>query len=386
MNRLLGSGSVRMRCLEAARISATLTLGIRAWSFRPLHLPGARSGTTIRVPVSTAGNRGRWMRRREFISLLGGAVLAPLAAHAQQRDVPVIAFLSSRSPEEAAGHTAAFLQGLKAFGYVDGQTARIEYRWARGQYERLPALASELTALRPAVIVAGGGVPSARAAKAASPSVPVIFLGGDPVSAGLVASLNRPGGNATGVSLMSGVLGRKRLELLAQLVPKADVVALLTNPQDVGDAESHTQDVQAAARTLGRRLIVVGASAEPELERSFTALVAGGATAVVVQNDPFFDTRRDQLIALAARHKIAAIYHIRELPAAGGLMSYGPSLADAYHQVGIQAGRILKGANVADLPVVQPTHFELVLNLNTAKALDLPVPPTLLAQADEVIE
>jgi putative tryptophan/tyrosine transport system substrate-binding protein len=326
------------------------------------------------------------MRRREFISLLGGAVLAPLAARAQQRDVPVIAFLSSRSPEEAAGHTSAFLQGLKAFGYVDGQTARIEYRWARGQYERLPALASELSALRPAVIIAGGGVPSARAAKAASSTVPVIFLGGDPVAAGLVASLNRPDGNATGVSLMSGVLGGKRLELLAQLVPKADVVALLTNPQDVGDAESHTQDVQAAARTLGRRLIVVGASAEPELERSFTALVAGGATAVVVQNDPFFDTRRDQLIALAARHKIAAIYHIREFPAAGGLMSYGPSLADAYHQLGIQAGRILKGANVADLPVVQPTHFELVLNLNTAKALDLPVPPTLLAQADEVIE
>jgi ABC-type uncharacterized transport system substrate-binding protein len=326
------------------------------------------------------------MRRREFISLLGGAILSPLPARAQQRDVPVIAFLSSRAPEEAAGHTSAFLQGLKAFGYVDGQTARIEYRWARGEYERLPALASELSALRPAVIVAGGGVPSARAAKAANPALPVIFLGGDPVAAGLVTSLNRPGGSATGVSLMSGVLGGKRLELLAQLVPKADVVALLTNPQDVGDAESHTQDVQAAARTLGRRLIVVGASAEPELERSFTALVQGGATAVVVQNDPFFDSRRDQLIALAARHKIAAIYHIREFPAAGGLMSYGPSLADAYHQVGIQVGRVLKGANVADLPVVQPTKFELVLNLKTAQALDLPVPPTLLAQADEVIE
>jgi putative ABC transport system substrate-binding protein len=326
------------------------------------------------------------MRRREFVGLLGGAFAAPLAARAQQPAGPVIAFLSSRSPEEAAGHTAAFLQGLKAFGYVDGQTARIEYRWARGQYDRLPALASELAGLRPAVIVAGGGVPSARAAKAANPTIPVIFLGGDPVTAGLVASMNRPGGNATGVCLMSGVLGGKRLELLAQMIPNAGVVALLTNPQDVGDAESQTQDVQAAARTLGRRLIVVGASTEPELERSFAALVEGGATAVVVQNDPFFDTRRDQLIALAGRHRIAAIYHIREFPAAGGLMSYGPSLADAYQQVGIQAGRVLKGANVADLPVVQPTHFELVLNLKTAKALGLAVPPTLLAQADEVIE
>ena len=326
------------------------------------------------------------MRRREFISFLGGAALSPLAARAQQQGLPVIAFLSSRAPEEAAGHTAAFLQGLKAFGYVDGQTARIEYRWARGQYERLPAFASELAAMRPAVIVAGGGVPSARAAKAASPTIPVVFLGGDPVAAGLVTSLNRPGGHATGVSLMSGMLGGKRLELLAQLVPKADVVALLTNPQDVGDAESQTQDVKAAARTLGRRLIVVAASTEPELEPRFAALVEGGAGAVVVQNDPFFDSRRDQLIGIAARRKIAAIYHIREFPAAGGLMSYGASLAEAYHQVGIQAGRILKGANVADLPVVQPTHFELVLNLKTAKALDLPVPPTLLAQADEVIE
>jgi putative tryptophan/tyrosine transport system substrate-binding protein len=327
------------------------------------------------------------VRRREFLGLLGGAFFSPLAARAQQPAGPVIAFLSSRSPEEAAGHTAAFLQGLKAFGYVDGQNAAIEYRWARGQYDRLPALAGELAGLRPAVMATGGGTPAARAAKSATPSIPILFvIGDDPVTAGLVASLNRPGGNATGVSLMSGALGGKRLELLAQLVPKADVVALLTNPQDRADAESQIQDVQAAAHSLGRRLVVVGASTETELERGFAALAQSGATALVVQNDPFFDSRRDQLVALAARRGIATIYHIREFPAAGGLMSYGPSLTGAYHQMGIQTGRILKGANAADLPVVRPTQFELVINLKTAKALGLAVPPTLLAQADEVIE
>ena len=327
------------------------------------------------------------MRRRKFITLLGGATLAwPLGARAQQPAVPLIGFLSSRSPEESAGHAAACLQGLKAFGYVDGQTATVEYRWARGEYDRLPTLANELAGLHPAVMIAGGGIPSARAAKAATSSIPVIFIGGDAVGAGLVASLNRPAGNVTGVSIMSGELGGKRLELLAQLVPHADAVALLTNPQDQGDADSQTKDVQVAARTLGRRLVVVGASTEPELERSFSALVESGASALVVQNDPFFDSRRDQLLALAAQHSIPAIYHIREFPAGGGLMSYGPSLADAYHQAGVMAGRILKGASVGDLPVVQPTRFELVLNLKTAGALGLTVPPSLLAQAGEVIE
>jgi len=326
------------------------------------------------------------MRRREFILLLGGAAAWPLAALAQQQAAPLIGFLSSRSPEESAGHTAAFLEGLKAFGYIDGRTATIEYRWAKGAYDLLPALANQLAGLHPAIIMAGGGVPSARAAKAAASPVPVLFVSGDPVAAGLVASLNRPGGNATGVNIMSGLLGGKRLGLLAQLVPDARVLALLTNPQDRGDAESQTQDVQAAAQTLGRRLVVVGASTETELERSFSALAERGAAAMVVQNDPFFDSRRDQLVALAAQRRIPAIYHIREFPAGGGLMSYGPSLTDAYHQAGILAGRILKGASAADLPVVQPTRFELVINLKTAKALGLTVPPALFAQADEVIE
>ncbi len=310
------------------------------------------------------------MRRREFMAFLGGAALAwPLAARAQQPTAPLIGFLSSRSPEESAGHAAACLQGLKAFGYVDGKTATVEYRWAKGAYERLPALAKELAGLHPAVMIAGGGIPSARAAKAATSSIPILLVSSDPVAAGLVVSLSRPGA-----------------KLLAQLVPHADVVAWLTNPQDRGDAESQAQDVQVAARTLGRRLVVVGASTEAELQQSFSALVKSGAGALVVQNDPFFDSRRDQLVALAAQHGIPAIYHIREFPAGGGLMSYGPSLADAYHQAGIMAGRILKGANVADLPVVQPTRFELVINLKTAGALGLKVPPSLLAQADEVIE
>jgi putative ABC transport system substrate-binding protein len=320
------------------------------------------------------------------MALLAGAAVCPLGALAQQPDGPVIGFLSSRSPEDSAPHASAFLQGIKQFGYVDGQNARIEYRWAMGRYDRLPALANELVGLRPAVMAAVGGTPSARAAKAATSSIPVLFvIGDDPVQAGLVASLNRPGGNATGVSLLTGALGGKRLELLAQLVPKAQVVALLVNPQSEG-ADPQIRDVQVAADALGRRLIVVGASAEAELQRTFSALVESGVGALIVQNDPFFDSQRQQIMALAAARRIPAIYHIREFPAAGGLMSYGPSLVGGYHQVGVQAGRILKGANAADLPVVQPTQFELVINLKTAKALDLPVPPTLLAQADEVVE
>lgn len=325
------------------------------------------------------------MKRREFITLIGGAVAWPLSVRAQQRAVPLIGFLSSRSPEEAAGHTSAFLQGLKAFGYVDGQSVAIEYRWARGQYGRLPALANELVALHPAVIAAPGGTPSARAAKAATSSIPVLFVSSGTVEVGLVASLNQPGGNASGVDLMTGALGGKRLELLTQLVPEAKVVGLLTNPQNE-NAEPEIQDIQTAAHTLGRRLVVVRASTETEWERSFSTLVDSGATALVVENDPSFDARRDQLMALAAHHRIPAIYHIREFPAAGGLMSYGPSLVDGYYQLGVQTGRVLKGAKVADLPVVRPTRFELVINLKTAGTLGLTVAPALIAQADEVIE
>lgn len=326
------------------------------------------------------------MRRREFIALIGGVFALPLAANAQQASVPVIGFISSRSPDDSAPHLAACLEGLKAFGYVDGQTATIAYRWAQGDYDRLPALANEIVSLHPAVIIAGGGIPSARAIAAVTSSIPILFVGGDPVAAGLVTSLSRPTENITGVSILSGELGGKRLELLMQLASQAEVVGLLTNPQDRGDADYQIQDVQIAARTLGRRLVVVGASKGYELTKAFSALVESGATALVVQNDPFFDTVRAQMIMLAAQYRIPAIYHIREFPAGGGLMSYGPSLADAYHQAGIMAGRVLKGAKVADLPIVQPTKFELVINLRTVASLGLTVPPSLLAQADEVIE
>jgi putative ABC transport system substrate-binding protein len=325
------------------------------------------------------------MRRREFIAALGGAATWPLAARGQQPAMPVIGFLSSRSPEESAPHLTGFLRGLKAFGYVDGQTATIAYRWAMGHYDRLPELAGELASLHPAVIAAPGGTPSARAAKSAANAIPVVFVTSDAVRDGLVASLNRPGGNITGVDIMSGALAGKRLELVTQLIPAAGVVALLTNPKGAG-TDSQIKDAELAAQTLGRRLVVVEASTDAELDTSFATLVAIGAAALVVENDPFFDSRRDRLIALAGRHAIPTIYHIREFPTAGGLMSYGASLVDAYYQMGIEAGRILKGASIADLPVVRPTQFELVINLATAKTLSLAGPPTLFAIADEVIE
>ena len=327
------------------------------------------------------------MRRRDFIAQLSGTAAGwPLVARAQQQAVPLIGFLSSRSREESAAHTAGFLQGLKAFGYLDGQTARIEYRWASGDYERLPVLARELVALQPAIMAAGGGAPSVRAAKAATSSVPIVFVTGEPVAARLVASLARPGGNITGVGIMSDELGGKRLELLMRMVPNADVVGLLTNPQYPDAAAVQTRDVGAAAKALGPRLVVVGANTEPELDTSFESLAKAGVKALVVQNDPAFDAWRERLIALAAKWRLPTIFHIREFPADGALMSYGASLVDAYRQMGIQAGRILKGANINELPVLRPTRFELVINLKTARALGIAVPPALLAEADEVIE
>jgi putative ABC transport system substrate-binding protein len=310
----------------------------------------------------------------------------PLGVRAQQQAKPLVAFLSSRSPEEAAIHTAAFLQGLKAFGYVDGQTARIEYRWASGDYARLPALARELVALQPQIVVTGGGAPAAHAVKAATSSIPIVFVSGDPLADGMVASLARPGGNLTGVSIQSGELGGKRLALLFKLLGKADVVGLLTNSKNQGDATTQTKDVGAAAKMLGLRLVVEAASTENELDESFAAFARAGVKGLVVQNDASFDAQRGRLIALAARWRIPAIFHIREYPETGALMSYGASLVDAYRQVGVQAGRILKGAKVSDLPVMQPTVFQLVINLRTARALNLTVPPALLAEADEVIE
>jgi putative ABC transport system substrate-binding protein len=325
------------------------------------------------------------MQRRNFITLLSGAVTTwPLVARAQQSAMPVIGLLSSRSREEAAVHTAAFRRGLSEMGYVEGQNVAIEYRWAEGHYERLPVLAGGLVSLGVSVMVAVGGSPSARAAKAAT--LPTVFLiGEDPVKVGLVTSFNRPGGNRTGVSFLTGELGAKRLGLLRELVPNSISVGLLLNPNSL-QAESQRKDVQSASDVLGQQLLVLHASTESEIESVFARLVRERVGALVVENDPFFDSRRDQLIAVAARNAVPAIYHIREFPAAGGLMSYGASLVDAYRQVGNYTARILKGEKPGDLPVVQPTTFELVINLKTAKALGLTVPPTLLARADEVIE
>jgi ABC-type uncharacterized transport system substrate-binding protein len=326
------------------------------------------------------------MRRREFIKLVGSAAAAwPITARAQQAAMPLIGVLSSRSPEDSKPHLAGFLRGLEAFGYVDGRTAKIEYRWANGQYDQLPKLASELVNLHPAIIVAPGGAQSARAAKLATTSIPVFFVSSDSVDQGLVASLNRPGGNVTGVDIMSGELTGKRLELLAQVVPSGSAIAFLANPSG-RQSSFKVKDVERAARALGRAFVVVDANNDTEFDNIFSKLAESKVGGVVVENDPFFDSRREHLIRLAAQRSIPAIYHIREFPVAGGLMSYGASLVDAYYQVGIQAGRFLKGANFSDLPIVRPTKFELTLNLRTAKTLGLTIPPNFLAIADEVIE
>lgn len=325
------------------------------------------------------------MLRREFVGLLGSTALLPLAARAAG-DQPVVGFLSSRSPDEAAVHTAAFRRGLSEAGFVEGQNVSIVFRWAEGRYERLPALAKELVDLRVSAIVAGGGELSARAAKNATASIPIAFvIGDDPVKVGLTASFNRPGGNLTGVSFLTGELGGKRLGLICELVAGAGPVALLLNPKDMG-AELQKQDVEAAAQALGRRLLVLYARAETDFETNFEILKREQAGALVVENDPFFDSQRDQIISLAARYAVPAIYHIREFPAAGGLMSYGANLADTYRLVGNYTGRILKGEKAGDLPVMQPTKFELVINLATAKTLGLSVSPSLLARLDEAIE
>jgi ABC-type uncharacterized transport system substrate-binding protein len=328
------------------------------------------------------------MRRRQFIAILGGAAAAlPLAARAQHR-APVIGFLSSRSPEDSKPHLAGFLRGLEAFGYIDGKTVTIEYRWAKGQYDQLPKLASELTSLHPTIIAAPGGTPSARAAKLATNTIPIFFVTSDSVQEGLVTSLNQPGGNITGVDIMSAELTGKRLELLARLISSGGPIAFLTNPngQRSSSRADEAKDFEGAARSLSRAFIVVDASNDAELDSIFSKLAENKVGGVVVENDPFFDSRREQIIRLTAQRSIPAIYHIREFPVAGGLMSYGASLVDAYYQMGIQAGRFLKGANIADLPVVRPTKFELTLNLTTAKALGLNIPPSILAIADEVIE
>jgi putative tryptophan/tyrosine transport system substrate-binding protein len=325
------------------------------------------------------------MRRREFISLLGGAAAArPTVARAQS-SMPVVGFLNSLSSAETTHFVSAFRQGVAQAGLVEGTSIRFEYLYADGAYQRLPGMAAEFVRQNVAVIAAGAP-PAALAAKAATATIPIVFVVGfDPVTAGLVASYNRPGGNATGVCLITSPLAQKRLELIFELVPKARIISMLVNPT-FPDTAIEVQDAQRAASAYGPQLRTVNAGTAAEIDSAFALIREQGADALIVASDPFFVTQREQLVALAARHGIPAIYPFRESVAAGGLMSYGASLADAYRQVGLYTGRIVKGEKPADLPVVQPTTFEMVINLMTAKSLGIDVPPTLLARADEVIE
>jgi len=327
------------------------------------------------------------MRRREFISLLGGAAAAwPLAARAQQPTVPVIGFLHSASHAPNAHMVRAFHSGLKEAGYVEGQNVAIVYRYADGQYDRLPMLAAELVRSQVAVLAATGGDPAVLAARAVTATIPIVFTtGSDPVALGYVASLNRPGGNVTGVVLLSSNLGAKRIGLLRELVPKADAIGALVNPTYPA-ATAQLQEVQEAAASVGVRLIIANASAERDFEPAFALLVQQRSSALMISSDPFFNSRRDQIVALAARHAVPAIYEWREFAEAGGLMSYGTSVTEAYRLAGIYAGRVLKGDKPADLPVMQSSKFEFVINLKTAKALGLDVPLGMSAAADEVIE
>jgi putative tryptophan/tyrosine transport system substrate-binding protein len=325
------------------------------------------------------------MKRREVIALLGGAAAAwPLAAQAQQMAMPVIGFLNTRARGEDPRLLTAFHQGLKEVGYVEGRNVAIEYRFAEGRNDRLPAMAADLVRRQVAVIAANG--PAVVAAKTATTTIPIVFsVGLDPVELGLVARLNQPGGNVTGVTALFDEVGPKRLELLHELVPTATLIALLLNPT-YPSAENQSRDLQAAARTLGLQLHVLHASSERDFEIVFATLAQMRAGALVIGNDPFFNSRSERLAALSIRHGMPAIFQNREFAAAGGLMSYGTNLAATYRQVGIYTGRILKGEKPADMPVQQPTKFELIINLKTARALGIAVPLPLIGRADEVIE
>jgi len=325
--------------------------------------------------------------RRELLAALGGAAAAwPLVARAQQPAMPVIGFLSSRSPSESASVEAAFREGLKESGYIEGQNLHIAFRWADGQFARLPPLAEALVDLRVAVMVAVGGVNAAFAAKSATATIPIVFVVGvDPVANGLVASLNRPAGNITGVTVMSAELVLKRLELLRELAPKGAAVAMLVNPLSP-ESTYEIKDVQVAAQTIGLQLKMFNASTLNELNTAFGAIAEQRPDALLVGTDPFFLLRREELTVLAARIGVPAIYPFREFAPSGGLISYGTNIASTYRQAGIYTGRILKGTKPAELPIMLPTKFQMVVNLKTAKALGLEIPPSLLAVADEVIE
>jgi ABC-type uncharacterized transport system substrate-binding protein len=327
------------------------------------------------------------MRRRGFIALLGAGLVGwHFEARGQQPVVPVVGFLSVRPPSESASAEASFRQGLKEQGYVEGQNLHIAFRWAEGHYDRLHALAANLVEIRVAVIVTAGGQGSALAAKAATSTIPIVFNSADdPVKLGLVASLNRPGSNATGVSIFLNEMESKRLALLQELIPSATLIGMLVNPRSPS-FDPALNDVHSAARMLRQQIHVVNAGDEREIDAAFATLAQRKVAAVLVASNAYFTSRRNQIVALAAQHAIPAIYDQREFPAAGGLMSYGTSIADAYRLMGDYAGRILKGAKPADLPVVQSTKFELVINLKTAKALGLELPAAVLARADEVIE
>jgi putative tryptophan/tyrosine transport system substrate-binding protein len=326
------------------------------------------------------------MQRRKFITLLGGAAAWPMTASAQQIAIPVMGYLGDTSPEGQADALAGFRRGLSDAGYVEGQTVAVEYRWAEGQYDRLPALADDLVRRQVAVIAAGTSTAAALAAKAATATIPVVFIiGADPMRFGLAASLNRPGGNVTGVTYASNLLVPKRFELLRDLVPSAETLALLQNPNNP-NAEFDAADAQTSARSLDRMLQVLRASSVSEIDAAFASLVQQRIGALLLAPDAFLTSRREQIVTLARYHRIPAIYYDEVFATVGGLMSYGAHRAESNRQAGAYVGRILKGEKPGNLPVVQPSKFDLVINLKTAKALDLTVPPSLLATADEVIE
>jgi len=327
------------------------------------------------------------MRRRDFMKLIAGPATGwPFAARAEQPIVPMIGFMSGRSSEDSAHLVVAFQQGLAEAGFTEGHNIKIEYRWAQGDYARLPALAADLVSRKVAVLVGVGGDVSALAAKRATTTIPVVFgMGADPVKVGLVASFNRPGGNVTGFTIWTSEMESKRLGLLRELVPAAPLIGILSNPQ-FPPTMQEVDDLELAAKGIGQRLLVAPANNDAELDAALTSLVQQHASAFLVTAAPFFDTRRDRIVRFAAQNRLPAIYQFREYAVAGGLISYGPDVVESYRNAGVYVGRILKGARPADLPVLQPTKYDFVINLKAARALGLTVPPTLLAEAEEVIE